>query len=183
MFPLLSRVRFRLTEAGYSPRTLAETVKQCRRDSLCRPPVPRSRWPLTHEYSPEARNLIWLPVEHYDEKLDIQHKTTSQQLKCIWLINVWRLYQATVCAWIQVSFLMVMNNGAEAHTTGTQSHFGIFEQKNKKKTRMLIHNLKTCPQWIVVPNKIYPPISKPCITPEPWNRQHENSGNFRGYQT
>ena len=134
MFPLLSRVRFRLTEAsspgaGYSPRTPTETVKQCRRDGLCRPPVPRSRWPLTHEYSPETRNLIWLPVEHYDEKLDIQHKKTSQQLKCIWLNNVWRFYQATVRAWIQSSFLMVTNHGAEAHTTGTQSHFGISEQK------------------------------------------------------
>ena len=38
----------------------------------------------------------------------------------------------TVCAWIQASFLMVMNHGAEAHTTGTQSHFGISEQKMKK---------------------------------------------------
>ena len=135
MFLLLSRVRFRLTEAsspeaGYSPRTPAETVKQCRRDGLCRPPVPRSRWPLTHEYSPEARNLIWLPAEHYDENVDIQHIKTSQQLKCIWLNNVWRLY--TVCAWIQASFLMVMNHGAEAHTTSTQSHFGIFEQRLKK---------------------------------------------------
>ena len=79
---------------------------------------------------------------------------------------------------------MVMNHGSEAHTTGTQSHFGIFEQKTKqKKTRKLIHNLKTCPKWILVPNKIYPPISKPWIMPEPWNLQHGNSGNFRGYQT
>ena len=41
-------------------------------------PVLRSRWPLTHEYSPEERNLIWLPAAHSDEKLDTQHKTTSQ---------------------------------------------------------------------------------------------------------
>ena len=34
--------------------------------------------PLTHEYSPEPRNLIWLPAAHHDEKLDIQHKKTSQ---------------------------------------------------------------------------------------------------------
>ena len=72
-----------------------------------------------------------------------------------------------------------MNHGAEAHTTGTksQSRISVFSNKNKK-TRKLIHNLKTCPKWILVPNKIYPPISKPCIMPEPWYRQHGNSGNF-----
>ena len=92
--------------------------------------MPRSRWPLTHEYSPEARNLIWLSAAHYDEKVDIQHKKTSQQLKFRWLNNVWRLYQATVCAWIQASFLMVMNHGAEAHTTVA---FRYFRTKNFKK--------------------------------------------------
>ena len=30
---------------------------------------------------------------------------------------------------------MVMNHGAEAHTTGTQLHFGIFEPKMKKNTK------------------------------------------------
>ena len=29
--------------------------RQCRRDGLCR--VLRSRWPLTHEYSPDGRNI------------------------------------------------------------------------------------------------------------------------------
>ena len=134
MFPLLSRVRFRLTEASspearYSQRTPAETVKQCRQDGLCRGHGDRS---LMNIVSHEARNLIWLPAVHYDKKVDIQHKKTSHQLKRRWLNNVWRLYQATVCAWIQASFLMVMNHGTEAHTTGTQSHFGIFEQKIKK---------------------------------------------------
>ena len=70
----------------------------------------------------------------------------------------------------------VMNYGAEVHTV----EFRYFRKiKKKKKTRKHIHNLKTCTKWILVPIKIYFTISKPCITPEPWNRQHSNSGSFR----
>ena len=38
-----------------------------------RPVSSSPQWPFIHEYSPEARNIIWLPAAHYDEKLDFQH--------------------------------------------------------------------------------------------------------------
>ena len=74
-------------EARYFTRTPAGSVKQCRGvdeittlkgirqvfDILQNPmpswgchkydPVLRPRWWLTHEYSPEARNIIWLPAQ------------------------------------------------------------------------------------------------------------------------
>ena len=34
--------------------------------------------PLTHKHSLEASNLIWLLAAHYDRKVDILHKKTSQ---------------------------------------------------------------------------------------------------------
>ena len=146
MFPLLSRVWFWLTEAsspeaGYSARTPAETVKQWRRDGLCRGSGDRSLMNIVSKKE-TLSDFLWHTTT---KKIDIQHKKTSQQLKCIWLNNVWRLYQATVCARIQASFLMVMNHGAEAHTTGTQSHFGIFERKNEKKHESSFTTLKHAP--------------------------------------
>ena len=44
-----------------------------------RRPVPSSPVTVTaHSFSPEARKIIWRPVVHIDEKLDIQHNKTSQ---------------------------------------------------------------------------------------------------------
>ena len=91
-----------------------------------------SRWPITHEYSPETRNLIWLPVAQCDEKLDFQHKKTGQVINCIWMKNVWRLLQANVCAWSQASLLMVKNRGAEPHTKCTVA-FRYFRTKKNTK--------------------------------------------------
>ena len=83
MFPLLKEARLTEAsppEAGYSPRTPAEAVKQCRRDGLCR--VLWSWWPLTQEYSPEARNIIWLPAF----KLELQ--SSKAQFRSKWAIFV-----------------------------------------------------------------------------------------------
>ena len=65
-------------------------------------------------------------------------------------------------------------NGDKSGRGSTHHEHGriwVFSNRNLKKTRKYIHNLKTCPKCILVPNKIHPTISKPCITSEPWNRQ------------
>ena len=97
-----------------------------------RQPVPRSRWPLTHESSPEARNSIWLPVAHYDEKLDIQHTNTSQWLKCKWLKMYDAFFKRLSAHELKHRFFLWWWISARKHTRCTWSHFGIFEQKLKK---------------------------------------------------
>ena len=46
-----------------------------------------------------------------------------------------------------------MNQGAKAHSMYTVAFR--YLEKNKQKERNHIHNLKTCPEYILVPNKIY----------------------------
>ena len=76
---------------------------------------------------------------------------------------------ANICAWTRASFF---NHGAEAHTSWTRLHFGIFEQKFKKKTRKQIHNLKTCPNC----------IHGPCLTTAIWRCRKNSSQWQRSFQ-
>ena len=114
-------------------------------ETACAGPVPRSRWPLTHEYSPEARNLIWLPATHYDAKLGIQH---TKRLVSNWMHMTEKCMTPFSSDCLGMNSSIVFNGddyGAEVHTHHVHVAFRYFRTKIRKSPRH-IQNLKTCPK-------------------------------------
>ena len=156
MFPLLKEARLTEAsppEAGYSPRTPAEAVKQCRRDGLCR--VLWSWWPLTQEYSPEARNIIWLPAF----KLELQ--SSKAQFRSKWAIfvlcdlEIWQMTmnKANLRDLIAATGLVILLKLDSKHRFFTPCHLKIKCMTPKNYRAPLLYFIKLCAsfqihQWI-----------------------------------